>query len=402
MHSGFVSVPGFLNCIFFCTTLCFPTVTPDMDAATPLKKTPLHDKHVALGARMMGFAGYDMPVQYTGIIDEHMAVRNAAGVFDVSHMGEVLVRGPQAFAFVQNLVSNNIERLYDGRALYTVMCTPEGGIIDDLLVYRLNEESYLLVINASNIEKDWAWMQQQNTVGAHLENISDNVALLAVQGPKAVDVVQALTDINVSGIKYYHFAPLASGSFFGCNFAILSHTGYTGESGFEIYCDADKADAVWDAVLEAGASVGLKPAGLGARDTLRVEAGYCLYGNDITNATNPLEAGLGWVTKLDKGEFVGREALQAVKAAGTHRKLVGFILEDRGVPRAGYPLLSADGSVEIGQVTSGTQSPILSKGVGLGYVSNDPAYTKPGQTILVQVRKRHLKATVTKPPFHKA
>lgn len=373
-----------------------------MDATSSLKKTPLHEKHVALGARMMGFAGYDMPVQYSGIIDEHMAVREAAGLFDVSHMGEVLVRGPHAFAFVQRLVSNDINRLYDGRALYTVMCTPDGGVIDDLLVYQLDAEQYLLVINASNIDKDWAWMQEQNTVGADLENISDGIALMALQGPAAVAIAQTLTDVPVADIKYYHFQQLAPGSFFGCDFAILSHTGYTGESGFEIYCDADKASAVWDAIIKAGETHGLKPAGLGARDTLRIEAGYCLYGNDITGATNPLEAGLGWVTKLDKGDFVGREALQAIKAAGTHRKLIGFVLEDRGVPRAGYPLLSADGSHEIGQVTSGTQSPILGKGVGLGYVQNDPAYTQPGQTVLVQVRKRHLKATVTKPPFHKS
>ena len=370
-----------------------------MDA--PLKHTPLHAEHLRLGARMMPFAGYDMPVQYSGIIDEHLAVREAAGLFDVSHKGEVLVTGPRAFDFVQHLVTNDAAKLYDGRALYTVMCRPDGGIVDDLLVYRRAEDAYLLVINAANVEKDVAWMRANNPMGAALADVSSEIALLALQGPTALAIAQQLTDVPLSEMKYYHFAEVTDGRFFGSELAILSHTGYTGEAGLELYVDAGRAADVWRALLEAGAAHGLKPAGLGARDTLRLEAGFALYGNDITDATNPLEAGLGWVVKLDKGEFVGREALQKVKADGPKRRLVGFVLEDRGIPRHGYTLVDAEGA-PIGEVTSGSQSPILQKGIGLGYVRNDPAYTTPGAAIGLSVRGRTLRAVVQKPPFHKA
>ncbi len=354
-----------------------------------------------MGAKMVPFAGFDMPVQYSGIIEEHMAVRTAAGLFDVSHMGEVLAKGPHAFAFVQNLVTNDASRLYDGRAMYSAMCTPDGGIVDDLLVYRLNEQGYMLVINASNIEGDFDWMQKNNPMGADLSNISDMVALLAIQGPKAMKIVQSLVhDIRLDEIKYYHFVQMKPGSFLGCEHAILSHTGYTGEPGLEIYCDTDRAVDVCTALFEAGASEGLKPVGLGARDTLRLEAGYSLYGNDITLETNPLEAGLGWIIKLDKGEFIGREKLKAIKETGTHRRLVGFVMEGRGIARHGHKIVDVEGS-EIGEVTSGSPSPVLGVGVGLGYVKNDPAFTTPGKKLFIQVRNRRLEAIVAKPPFHK-
>lgn len=366
-----------------------------------LKHTPLHDRHLALGARMMGFAGFDMPVQYSGIIDEHRTVRQAAGLFDVSHMGEVLVQGPHAFDFVQHLVTNDAARLYDGRAMYTVMCTPDGGIVDDLLVYRLHEEGYMLVINASNIEGDVAWMQANNPMDAELTDISDQVGLLALQGPRAFDIARRLTGaFDPAMLKFYHFRKMPAGAFMGCEHAILSHTGYTGEPGLEIYCDADRAGAVWDALLEAGADLGLKPAGLGARDTLRLESGFCLYGNDIDTTTNPLEAGLGWLTKLDKGEFIGRAALQAVKDAGPSRRLIGFVMEERGIPRHGCPILAPDGT-PIGIVTSGSQSPLLGKGIGLGYVPREKQFTEPGASLRIDIRGRHLAARVQRPPFHK-
>ena len=371
-----------------------------MDTTPSIKKTPLFDAHVALGAKITPFAGYEMPVQYTGIIDEHMTVRKHAGLFDVSHMGEVFVRGPHAFDFVQHLVTNDAARLTDGRAMYTVMCKPDGGIVDDLLVYRLNEEAYMLVINAANIQKDFGWMQQNNPMNAELDNASDDIALLAVQGPDAFSIVQQLTSISLDEIKYYHFSQTAPGIFFGCEMAILSHTGYTGEKGLEIYCEAAKAQEIWSAVMDAGCAFGIKPAGLGARDTLRIEAGFCLYGNDISEDTNPLEAGLGWLTKLDKGDFIGRETIQQVKTEKPSRKLVGFVLNDRGIPRRGYPILDTKGN-QIGIVTSGTQSPILRKGIGLGYVLNSREYTEPGTVIAISLRGRQLAATIQKPPFHK-
>lgn len=370
------------------------------DPITTPQKTPLYDVHVALGGRMVDFAGYVMPVQYSGVIDEHRAVRHAAGLFDVSHMGEVFVRGPQALAYVQRLVTNDAAALYDGKAMYTVMCREDGGIIDDLLVYRLADNDYMLVINAANIDKDWAWMQANNPMGANLENASDAVALLAVQGPKSIAIVQKLTDAPLDALKYYHFIEPAPGRFLRCQRALLSRTGYTGEIGLELYCEAESAEAVWNAVMEAGHNEGLQPAGLGARDTLRLEAGFCLYGNDLSEEINPYEARLGWITKLDKGDFVGRDALRRVKEAGTARKLVGFVIEGRGIARSGHAILNEEGE-EIGVVTSGTFAPTLEQAIGLGYVRNDPAYTEPGAALAVSVRSRTLQARIVNPPFHK-
>lgn len=370
-----------------------------MHTTEEVRRTPLYDKHVELGARLAPFAGYEMPIQYEGIIEEHLAVRAAAGMFDVSHMGEVLVRGPHAFEFVQHLVTNDADRLYDGRAMYTVMCREDGGIVDDLIVYRLAADEYLFVINAANRKKDLDWMIQNNPAKADLLDISDEVALIAVQGPEAIGIVESVIDQSLEGVKFYHFTTVPSEKLAGSNRAIISRTGYTGEPGVEIYCDASRATNVWDALLESGRSRGLRPAGLGARDTLRIEAGYCLYGNDITDDTNPLEAGLEWLTKLDKDDFIGKRALQQIRAEGLSRKLVGFVLQERGIPRAGYPILSPDGD-EIGVVTSGTQSPVLRGGIGLGYVQNEPSYTEPGVEIVISVRGRKLTAIVKKPPLH--
>ena len=375
-----------------------------MEPSVPtLQRTPLYETHRALGAKMMPFGGFEMPVQYSGILDEHQAVREAAGLFDVSHMGEVLVRGPQALGFVQHLVTNDASTLYDGRAMYTVMCNADGRAVDDLLVYRLGEETYLLVINASNIEKDLAHIyavHERGDFDCTVEDVSELMGLLALQGPKAFDIIAEVTDLPVSDIKYYHFMRPEPGAFLGCEKVMLSHTGYTGEPGLEIYCEAEKLGDVWDALMEAGAAHGLRPAGLGARDTLRLEAGFCLYGHELTEKTTPLEAGLGWVVKLDTDDFVGRGALAAQKEQGIARKLVGFVLDERGIPRQGYPLVDADGK-PVGEVTSGSQSPVLGQGIGLGYVPNDPSFTAPGSTIGVSVRGRVLPATVTKPPFHK-
>jgi len=371
------------------------------DVSSTLQQTPLHDRHEALGARMTDFGGFAMPVQYSGIIDEHMAVREHAGLFDVSHMGEVMVRGPKAFDFVQRLVTNDVSKLYDGRALYTVMCNEAGGVVDDLLVYRLHNEAYLLVINAANRATDVAWMRTHNPMDAELEDVSDDIALLAIQGPKAIDLVQSLTDERVADLKFYHFLEARDGGFRDTDWALLSRTGYTGEPGLEIYCLAEDAPGLWDTLLDAGADVGLKPAGLGARDTLRLEAGLCLYGNDLTNETNPLAAGLGWLVKLDKGPFIGKEALSEIKAQGPTEKLVGFVMEERGIPREGYSLYAPDDTSEpIGRVTSGSQSPILDQGIGLGYVRNEEAFTSPGASLHVMMRGRPRAATVVKPPFH--
>ncbi len=365
-----------------------------------LKRTELHDRHVVLGARMTGFAGFDMPVQYSGIKAEHSAVRNAAGLFDVSHMGEVFVMGPQAGAFVQHLTTNDATKLQNGRALYTVMCNEEGGIIDDLLVYRLREDAYMLVVNAANIETDYAWMEANNPMGAALHNTSEYIALLALQGPRSLDIMQELTDIPVCEIPYYHFVRPAPGTFFGCDKAIVSRTGYTGEIGLELYVERERAALVWDAVMEAGAPKGLLPAGLGARDTLRLEAGFCLYGHELDTDTNPYEARLGWVIKLAKGPFIGREALQAEKASGPARILIGLVMEQRGIPRQGYRVMDQQGCV-IGTVTSGSQSPVLGKGIALAYVTNHTDFTTPGNTLSIAVRGRTLAARVVKPPFHK-
>lgn len=364
-----------------------------------LLRTSLYDTHVELGARMTGFGGFEMPVSYSSITDEHMAVRKAAGVFDVSHMGEFIVSGPKAEEYVQRLVSNDVSHLYDGRAMYSVMCRESGGIVDDLLVYRIASDRFMLVVNAANIEKDWQWAVSQNRAGADLANVSSDIALLAVQGPEASAIVQELTSVDLSDLKFYHFVAAAEGDPIKGPYGFISHTGYTGERGFELYTSAASAVGLWKRLFEIGASRGLKPAGLGARDTLRLEAGYCLYGNDIDDETNPLEAGLGWITKLDKGPFVGSDAIRRVKDGGVARRLVAFVLKDRGIPRSGYPIVSADGS-PIGTVTSGSQSPILNAGIGMGYVPNTEEHRSPGAKIYIEVRGSRLEAEVRKPPLH--
>ena len=370
-----------------------------MDAAPP-RRTPLFDTHVRAGARMMPFAGFEMPVQYSGILDEHRAVRERAGLFDVSHMGEVMARGPHALAFVQALVTNDAAALTDGKAMYATMCGADGGILDDLLVYRISDEHFMLVVNASGTEKDFAWMQAHNEAGADLENVSDDVALLAIQGPAAIGIVERASGLTLSDIPYYSFRVIEPGAFFGSRFAVVSHTGYTGEPGLELYVDADRATAVWEALMDAGKDAGLLPAGLGARDTLRLESGYCLYGNDIWDETTPLEAGLGWVTKLDKGDFVGRDALVRQKETGVPRRLVAFVMDERCIPRHGQALTDEAGEV-VGLVTSGSQSPALGVGIGLGYVPNAPEHTAPGSPVYVEQRGRRFRGTVRKPPLHK-
>lgn len=371
------------------------------DTSDTLKTTPLYDAHVDLDARMMGFGGFDMPVQYSSIIEEHMAVRKDAGLFDVSHMGELLVEGTAALDLIQTLVTNDASKLYDGRAMYTVMCTPEGGIIDDLIVYRRAEDRYLLVLNAANVERDIEWIRDHNDVGADLENASDDVALLALQGPRSLDIAQPFLDKDLDNLKFYHFWEFGNGEFLDCDTALVSRTGYTGEVGLELYVPAEEATRIWNTLLDAGEDRGLKPAGLGARDTLRLEAGLCLHGNDITEQTNPYEAGLGWLVKLEKGEFIGRDALQTIHEEGPSRSLVGFVAAERGIPRHDHMIQSPEGNT-IGVVTSGTQSPVLDTGIGLGYVPNDPAYTEPGQSLRIASRRRTFEATVQDPPFHKS
>ena len=361
-----------------------------------MKTTPFTEKHIALGAKMHEFAGYNMPIEYSGIIDEHLTVCNGVGVFDVSHMGEFWVKGPHALDFLQKVTSNNVAALVPGKIQYTCFPNEDGGIVDDLLVYQYEPEKYLLVVNASNIEKDWNWCISHNTEGAELENSSDNMAQLAVQGPKAIQALQKLTDINLADIPYYTFKV---GEFAGEKNVIISKTGYTGAGGFELYFYPDAAMKIWDAVFEAGAEFGIKPIGLGARDTLRLEMGFCLYGNDLDDTTSPIEAGLGWITKFVDGKnFTNRSMLEKQKAEGTVRKLVGFEMIDRGIPRHGYELTTAEGD-KIGVVTSGTMSPIRKIGIGMGYVK--PEYSKIGTEICIDMRGRKLKAVVVKPPFRK-
>ncbi len=360
-----------------------------------LKTVALNDLHQKLGAKMVPFAGYNMPVRYSSDIEEHKTVREAVGIFDVSHMGEFLITGPKALGLIQLISSNDASKLVDGQAQYSCMPNENAGIVDDLLVYKIADEKYLLVVNAGNIDKDWAWVSKQNeTVGAEIKNLSDEYSLFAVQGPKATASLQKLTTVNLSEIKFYHFAigPMA-----GVEHVIISATGYTGSGGFEIYVKNDYAVATWHAIMEAGAEFGIKPIGLGARDTLRMEMGYCLYGNDITDETNPLEAGLGWITKFSK-DFIASNKLAAIKTAGVSRKLIGFIMEDRGIPRSHYPIVNAAGEL-IGEVSSGTSSPSMSVGIGMGYVKTD--YAAPGTEIYVQVRNKNLKARIEKFPLYK-
>ena len=361
-----------------------------------MKTTPFTGKHIALGAKMHEFAGYNMPIEYSGIIDEHLTVCQGVGVFDVSHMGEFWVKGPHALDFIQRVTSNNAAVLTPGKVQYTCFPNETGGIVDDLLVYDYGQEKYLLVVNAANIEKDWNWCVSHNTVGAELENASDRMGQLAVQGPKALPTLQKLTSLDLSEIPYYHFRV---GDFAGVPQVIISNTGYTGAGGFELYFYPEDADRIWNAIFEAGAEFGIKPVGLGARDTLRLEMGFCLYGNDIDDTTSPIEAGLGWITKFVEGkEFTNRAALEKQKAEGVSRKLVGFEMKDRGIPRHGYKLVDAEGT-EIGHVTSGTMSPIRKIGIGLGYVQI--SFSKPGTEIYLDNRGRKLKAQVVKPPFRK-
>jgi len=343
---------------------------------------------------MVPFAGYNMPVQYSGINAEHETVRNGVGVFDVSHMGEFIIKGDHALELIQKVTSNDAAKLYDGKVQYSCLPNLEGGIVDDLLVYRIDEKTYMLVVNASNIEKDWDWISKFNTMDADMKNISDRTSLLAVQGPKAAAALQSLTDIDLASMEYYTFK---KGTFAGIDNVIVSATGYTGAGGFELYFENANAEYIWNAIFEAGKSFGIKPIGLGARDTLRLEMGFCLYGNDIDDTTSPLEAGLGWVTKFTK-EFNNSAELQQQKAEGTKRKLVGFEMIDRGIPRHDYEIVDADGN-KIGRVTSGTQSPSLQKAIGMGYVDN--AFAKEGTEIYISIRDNKIKAQVVKPPFIK-
>jgi aminomethyltransferase len=356
------------------------------------KQVPLNHVHEKLGAKMVPFAGFNMPVRYSSDIEEHMAVRNGVGVFDVSHMGEFTLKGPNALDLIQRVTSNDASKLTDGQVQYSCLPNETGGIVDDITVYKIKDHDYLLVVNASNIEKDWNWIAKFNTKGVEMKNISDDTCLFAVQGPKAESVLQKLTSINLSSVGYYHFA---IGEFAGERDVMLAKMGYTGAGGFEIYVNKASAEKVWNAIFEAGKDENIKPIGLGARDTLRLEMGFCLYGNDIDDTTSPLEAGLGWVTKFTK-EFTNSVNLQKQKETGVTKKLVGFKMIDKGIPRHDYQLKDAAGNV-IGKVTSGTQSPMLGIGIGLGYVTT--ANAKVGTEIFVDVRGRALKAVVSKLPL---
>ena len=362
------------------------------------KTTVFYENHKNLDAKLIDFGGFEMPVQYAGIKQEHNAVRNAAGLFDVSHMGEFFVKGPNALELIQHVTINDASKLKAGKAQYTAMCYGNGGIVDDLLVYKLAEEEYMLVVNAANIEKDWEWITHNNSAGAELENRSEDIALLAIQGPDAPAILQKVTEKNLDDISFYSFD---IGDVAGESGVIISATGYTGEKGYELYIDTTKsnAPAIWDALLKAGRASGLEPAGLGARDTLRLEMGLALYGNDITKETHPLEARLGWLTKFDKGDFLGKDALLKKKESGLSRKLMGFeIDEPRAVPRKGYSITDKDEN-EIGFVTSGSQSITLGKGIGMGYIAKEHA--NEGDTIYIKIRKKLVPATVVKPPFIK-
>jgi len=359
-----------------------------------MKNTALTNTHIALGAKMVPFAGYNMPVQYVGINAEHETVRKAIGVFDVSHMGEFILKGEGALELIQKVCSNDASKLYDGKVQYSCLPNEQGGIVDDLLVYRMDEKTYMLVVNASNIEKDWDWISKFNNFGVDMKNISDRTSLLAVQGPKAAQALQSLTDTDLAAMEYYTFV---KGTFAGVENVVISATGYTGSGGFELYFDNEHADKIWKAIFEAGAPFGIQPIGLGARDTLRLEMGFCLYGNDIDDSTSPLEAGLGWITKFTK-DFVNSSNLAAQKEAGLKQKLVGFEMIDRGIPRHDYEICDASGKV-IGKVTSGTQSPSLQKAIGLGYVQSD--FAKEDTEIFINIRENLVKAQVVKFPFYK-
>lgn len=359
-----------------------------------MKNTALTEKHIALGAKMVPFAGYNMPVTYEGINAEHATVRNGVGVFDVSHMGEFILKGENALDLIQRVTSNDASKLYDGKVQYSCLPNKDGGIVDDLLVYKIDDKAYMLVVNASNIEKDWNWIQQFNSKDVEMHNISDQTSLLAIQGPKAADALQTLTDVDLASMEYYTFV---KGTFAGVDNVVISATGYTGAGGFEIYFENQYADQIWDAIFEAGSPYNIQPIGLGARDTLRLEMGFCLYGNDIDDTTSPIEAGLGWITKFSKS-FTNSEALLAQKEAGIQKKLVGFEMIDRGIPRHDYEIADAEGNI-IGKVTSGTQAPSLQKAIGMGYIAKD--FTKEGTEVFILIRNTPIKAKVVKFPFYK-
>ncbi|GIM52953.1 aminomethyltransferase [Capnocytophaga cynodegmi] len=359
-----------------------------------MKNTALTDVHIALGAKMVPFAGYNMPVQYEGVNVEHETVRNGVGVFDVSHMGEFILKGKHALDLIQKVTSNDATTLYDGRAQYSYLPNDKGGIVDDLIVYKIADEHYLLVVNASNIEKDWDWISKHNTWGVEMENASDQYSLLAIQGPKALEAIQPLTSVNLSEIKNYHFV---IGDFAGVKDVIISATGYTGSGGVEIYVKNEHIKHVWDEIFKVGEPFGIKPIGLAARDTLRLEMGFCLYGNDIDDTTSPISAGLGWITKFTK-DFISSDIIKSDKENGVDKKLVGFEMQEKAIPRHGYEIVDNQGNV-IGNVTSGTMSPSLGKGIGLGYVPTE--LSKLGSEIFIQIRKNKVPATVVKLPFYK-
>lgn len=360
-----------------------------------MKNTALTDKHIALGAKMVPFAGFNMPVSYEGVKAEHDYVRTGVGVFDVSHMGEFVLKGENTIALLQKVTSNDVSKMVDGQAQYTCLPNNDGGIVDDLIIYRKSATEYFVVVNASNIEKDWNWISSHNDLGVDMENRSEAYSLLAVQGPKAAEAMQSLTPVNLSTMKYYTFE---MGEFAGIQDVMISATGYTGSGGFELYIKNEDVAQVWDRIFEAGKSFNIQPIGLAARDTLRLEMGFCLYGNDIDDTTSPLEAGLGWITKFTK-DFTNSENLKAQKEAGVDRKLVGFELIDKGVPRHDYIINDADGNA-IGKVTSGTMSPSMNIAIGLGYVKTE--FAAIDTEIYIEVRNKQLKAKVVKPPFYKA
>lgn len=359
-----------------------------------MKKTVLNSIHHSLGAKMVPFAGFEMPVEYSGITAEHMAVRQAAGMFDVSHMGEFWVKGPKALDFLQRLTSNDVSLLEPGKIQYSCFPNGKGGIVDDLLVYHYEPEKYLLVVNAANIQKDWTWCVENNVEGVELENASDKISQLAIQGPQATKILQTLTPVDLDSIPYYNFK---TGAFAGVDEVIISNTGYTGAGGFELYMYNRDAVAIFKAIMEAGSAKGLVPVGLGARDTLRLEMGFCLYGNDIDDTTSPIEAGLGWITRLKDGkDLIDRDLLVKHKTEGVSRRLKGFVLEEKGIPRKDYEIVDKEGQV-IGRVTSGTMSPVLKQGIGMGYI--DAGYLKTESTIYIRIRNRDLKAAIVKTPF---
>ncbi len=359
-----------------------------------IKNTALTDKHIALGAKMVPFAGFNMPVQYEGVNAEHDTVRNGVGVFDVSHMGEFVLRGPNALALIQKITTNDASVLFDGKAQYSCLPNGKGGIVDDLIIYRKNEQEYFIVVNASNMEKDWNWISSHNDLGVEMENLSDEYSLLAIQGPKAAEAMQSLTDIDLSNMVYYTFQ---IGNFAGIPDVMVSATGYTGSGGFEVYVKNKDVNQLWDKVFEAGAAYGIKPIGLAARDTLRLEMGFCLYGNDIDDTTSPIEAGLGWITKFTK-DFVDSDLLKKQKEEGVTRKLIAFEMVDRGIPRHDYLIEDAEGNT-IGKVTSGTMSPSMKVGIGLGYVTKE--FSALDTDIFINIRDKGVKAKVVKLPFYK-